>query len=113
MDFIKKMKKREFIEMSLKTVAAVLSAFIAVILMEGMILGKPFISTDVAGTKEMSNNNKCGFISNDNNELCDYALKLLEDKKLYDKMSKDSQIHAANFTLTSQIKNIESLIDGN
>lgn len=28
----------------------------------------------------MSNNNKCGFISNDNNELCDYALKLLEDK---------------------------------
>ena len=47
------------------------------------------------------------------NELCDYALKLLEDKKLYDKMSKDSQIHAANFTLMSQIKNIESLIDGN
>lgn len=39
MDFIKKMKKREFIEMSLKTVAAVLSAFIAVILMEGMIYG--------------------------------------------------------------------------
>ena len=83
------------------------------VLMEGMILGKPFISTDVAGTKEMSNSNKCGFVSNDNNELCDYALKLLEDKKLYDKMSKDSQIHAANFTLMSQIKNIESLIDGN
>ena len=37
MDFIKKMKKREFIEMGLKTLAAVLAAFLAIILMEGMI----------------------------------------------------------------------------
>ena len=37
MDFIKRMKKREFIEMGLKTLAAVLAAFIAIILMEGMI----------------------------------------------------------------------------
>ena len=37
MEFIKKMKKREFIEMGLKTLAAVLAAFLAVILMEGMI----------------------------------------------------------------------------
>lgn len=39
MEFIHKMKKREFIEMSLKTVAAVLALFLAVILMEGMIYG--------------------------------------------------------------------------
>lgn len=37
MNFIKKMKKREFIEMSLKTIAAILGCFIAIILMEGMI----------------------------------------------------------------------------
>ena len=37
MDFIKTMKKREFIEMGLKTLAAVLAAFLAIILMEGMI----------------------------------------------------------------------------
>lgn len=37
MDFIKKMKKREFIEMGLKTLAAILAAFLAIILMEGMI----------------------------------------------------------------------------
>lgn len=37
MEFIKKMKKREFIEMTLKTVAAMLACFIAIILMEGMI----------------------------------------------------------------------------
>ena len=39
MEFIKKMKKREFIEMGLKTLAAVLAAFLAIILMEGMIYG--------------------------------------------------------------------------
>ena len=37
MEFIKKMKKREFIEMGLKTLAAILAAFLAIILMEGMI----------------------------------------------------------------------------
>ena len=39
MEFIKTMKKREFIEMGLKTLAAILAAFLAIILMEGMIYG--------------------------------------------------------------------------
>ena len=39
MDFIKRMKKREFIEMALKTVCAILASFLAIILMEGMIYG--------------------------------------------------------------------------
>ena len=37
MEFIKQMKKREFIEMGLKTLAALMAAFLAIILMEGMI----------------------------------------------------------------------------
>ena len=37
MEFIKRMKKREFLEMGLKTAAALLAAFLAIILMEGMI----------------------------------------------------------------------------
>lgn len=39
MDFIKRMKKREFIEMTLKTLCALLASFLAIILMEGMIYG--------------------------------------------------------------------------
>lgn len=39
MEFIKKMKKREFIEMGLKAGIIILSAFLAIILMEGMIYG--------------------------------------------------------------------------
>lgn len=37
MEFVQRMKKREFIEMTLKTIAAILGAFIVIILMEGMI----------------------------------------------------------------------------
>ena len=37
MEFIKKMKTREFIEMGLKTLTAICIAFIAIILMEAMI----------------------------------------------------------------------------
>ncbi len=39
MEFIKRMKKREFIEMALKTAIAIFASFIAIILMEGMIYG--------------------------------------------------------------------------
>ena len=37
MEFIKKMRKREFIEMGIKALVAFLAAFLAIILMEGMI----------------------------------------------------------------------------
>lgn len=37
MEFIKTMRKREFIEMTLKTIASIFAVFIAIILMEGMI----------------------------------------------------------------------------
>lgn len=37
MEFIKRMRKREFVEMTLKTISAILAAFLAIILMEGMI----------------------------------------------------------------------------
>lgn len=39
MEFLKKMKSREMIEMSLKTIAAVVAGLILIILMEGMIFG--------------------------------------------------------------------------
>ncbi len=37
MEFIKRMRKREFVEMALKTLSALLASFLAIILMEGMI----------------------------------------------------------------------------
>ncbi|MBQ3502469.1 MAG: hypothetical protein IJA72_02280 [Clostridia bacterium] len=39
MEFLKKMKSREMVEMTLKTIAAVMAGLILIILMEGMIFG--------------------------------------------------------------------------
>ena len=55
MDFIKKMKKREFIEMTMKTLMGILVAFIAIILMEGMIYGIELHALKTKGTNAMSN----------------------------------------------------------
>ena len=55
MDFIKTMKKREFIEMGLKTLAAVLAAFLAIILMEGMIYGIELNALKTKGTTSSAN----------------------------------------------------------
>ena len=69
MEFINKMKKREFIEMGLKTLIAVLSAFLAIILMEGMIYGITLnqIKSKTSETKI-------------NNSTIAYCLKEAEDK---------------------------------
>ncbi len=53
MDFIKRMKKREFIEMGLKALASLLLAFIAIILMECMIYGINFKAYKDKGTSTM------------------------------------------------------------
>lgn len=55
MEFIKKMKKREYIEMSLKALAAILAAFLAIILMECMIYGVELNNLKTKGTKPVTN----------------------------------------------------------
>ena len=55
MDFIKTMKKREFIEMGLKTLAAILAAFLAIILMEGMIYAIELNALKTKGTTSSAN----------------------------------------------------------
>ena len=69
MEFINKMKKREFIEMGLKTLIAVLSAFLAIILMEGMIYG-----ITLNQVKSKTSETKI------NNSTIAYCLKEAEDK---------------------------------
>ncbi len=81
------------------------------VLVEGMTLGKPFVSTLVAGTEEMSLNNKCGYRTNDDDEFANYIIKLLNDKKLYNKMSKECASNVLRFSLENQINNIENMME--
>lgn len=69
MEFINKMKKREFIEMGLKTLTVILAAFLAIILMEGMIYGIKLnqIKSKTSETKV-------------NNSTIAYCLKESDDK---------------------------------
>ena len=47
---VNKMKKIEYIEMGLKTLAALLAAFLAIVLMEGMIYGIQLNALKTSGT---------------------------------------------------------------
>jgi len=58
MEFIKQMKKREYIEMGLKALAALLATFLAIILMEGMIYSIELNALKTKG-KTLSFNNQC------------------------------------------------------
>ena len=70
MEFIKTMKKREFIEMGLKTAAAIFAAFFAIILMESMIYS---IQLNALKTKSTSSTTY-------SNSTIAYCIKEDEDK---------------------------------
>ncbi|MBE7076330.1 MAG: hypothetical protein E7374_00345 [Clostridiales bacterium] len=57
MEFIQKMKKREFFEMTLKALAGFIAGFIAIILMEAMIYGIQLNSLKKNGTMSVSQDN--------------------------------------------------------
>jgi len=81
------------------------------IFIEAITLGVPFVTTDVGGVKEISNNQKCGYIATDFNDYIDKVEKLLNDKKLYKKFSTNGLEHAKKFSINNQIEQIEKLID--
>lgn len=81
------------------------------VIIEGMTLGKPFISTNVAGVDEMSYNNNCGFVTDDINQYSDNIIRLLTDSNLYKKMSCNCIKNVEYFSVENQIKKLEELIN--
>lgn len=81
------------------------------VLVEGMVLGKPFVSTEVGGTIELSNENKCGFVTNEIDEYAEKINNLLFDKNLYDNMSKNCYEYIKKYSLNCQIENINNLFN--
>ena len=79
-------------------------------LAEGLVLGKPFISTPVGGVKEMADDNNCGFSAKNIDEFVNYADKLINDKDLYKKISENGKKYISNFTYKKQVKNLENLL---
>ena len=73
--------------------------------LEAMALGKPVISTITDGLKDIIDNNKTGFISNDDNELSKKIIEVLSDDKKYNKWCE--QVINKN----NDINNIEKYCD--
>lgn len=80
------------------------------IFVEAITLGVPFVSTNVGGVLEISNNEQCGFIANDIEEFVSKIELLMDDAKLYSKFSKEAVDYSKNFSIENQIKNIEKMI---
>ena len=76
-------------------------------LVEAMYFGKPFVSTPVAGTEELSQNGNCGFVASDEEEYAIKLLKLLTSSELYKSMSEYCNNYVLNYSLKNQIHAIE------
>lgn len=78
---------------------------------EGMALGKPFISTPVGGTGELSDNGKCGVLVNDYEEFKQAVLDVVIDNENNEQMGRTCFERIKLFSLDEQIENIKKLIE--
>lgn len=81
------------------------------VIIEAMTLGKPFVTTKVAGVDEMYDNEKCGFITNDNEKYSNYIIKLLTDNNKYNEMSNNCKKYVRKFSVDNQVKKLEMIMD--
>jgi len=81
------------------------------VLLEGIMLDKPFVSTKVGGIFELAENDKCGFVANTEVEFCNNIQKMLEDKNLYNNLVLACKTAKNKYTINTQISKIEELLD--
>ncbi len=79
---------------------------------ESMALGKPFVTTPVAGaSEELADGGKCGLVAEW--DIDDYAEKLkilLTDKTLYDRMSENCIKKIQEFSVENTVRQFDNLI---
>ena len=79
---------------------------------EAMALGKPFLTTPVAGaSEELADGGNCGLVADW--DVDDYAEKikiLLTDKELYDKMSKNCIEKIKEFSVENTVQQFDELV---
>lgn len=76
---------------------------------ESMFLGVPFVSTDVGGSEELSQNGKYGKVIYNKEQAQEAIVRYIEEKELVNK--KEMKLFIKNFSLSKQVKNFKKLID--
>jgi glycosyltransferase involved in cell wall biosynthesis len=81
--------------------------------LEAMTLGKPFVTTPVAGaSEELAGEQMCGLVSGwDVDEYSACIKKLLTDDNIYTSMSRNCVIRAQDFSIERYAANFENLIN--
>ena len=82
------------------------------VVLEAMALGKPFVTTPIAGaSEELAENGKCGLVADwDAGDYAEKIKKLLTDKKLYDDISKNCMEKVKEFSVANTIRQFDELI---
>ena len=80
------------------------------VLFEAAAAGKPIVMINDPGLSKIVENNRNGFITSEStDQFSNCIVKLLQNKSLYDKMAKNSQIISKNFTIEEQTKKLVNL----
>ena len=78
---------------------------------EGMILGKPFVSMNVGGVEELSENGNCGLVAKNKYEFIDNLQKLMTNFELYNKMSMNCFEYIKRFSPEKQCEKVKKLLE--
>ncbi len=81
------------------------------IFVEAITLGKPFVTTNVGGVIEISDNQKCGLIADNIADYVDDIKFLIDNKDEYKKFSEHGKKYVETFSIEKQIQKIDNLID--
>lgn len=79
------------------------------VLLEGILLEKPFISTLVGGVEELSKDSNCGLIASTPEEFIK-SMKIMDDKEEYNKFVSNCKVTRKKYLMANQIKKIEKLL---
>lgn len=80
------------------------------VLVESLALGVPFISTNVGGVSELSNNSRCGIIINTSNELAKSIYSLLSDDKTLSEFENNCIPFVKKYSLDTQFDKVNSIL---
>lgn len=81
------------------------------VLAEGMVLGVPFVSTNVGGVDELSDNQRCGFIARNEKEFVNNVSTILSNEEKRMEMSNHGKSHIEEFSLPIQFENLKNLLN--
>ncbi|MCX0383739.1 glycosyltransferase, partial [Clostridium perfringens] len=80
------------------------------VIVEAMSLNCPFVSTNVGGVKELSNNGSCGKVIFNEKDLSKTLTLLLTNKNLLNNMKKNCSEYVSKYSLENQATELNKLI---